>query len=344
MKTSRYLTPKPNLLSYKMYFMLGLMRHPKRFLNYCRYRKNGFGSNVTHLPLVMDIEPTQRCNYKCRMCMTHKTKRPDLTLEEFKTVIDEQYGLMEIKIQGVGEPFLNTDFIEMIKFAKKRHLWVRTTTNGSLLGHDQNYKKLVDSNVNDVNISIDGATKDVYEAIRKGGRFERIIENCKLINDYNNRVRKTTVRAWVVLQALNIQEIYQFPEFFAELGFKEMAYSFAMHNYGQNGQNSEVAEIDIKDLDMRRLETLAARFKIKINFWFYPSYSTKHYCKIPFERVYLTTDKKVLPCCYVANQEVVTFGPYNDFKTVWFQDYAPIRQKMRNQNTVPGFCKRCYGG
>jgi pyrroloquinoline quinone biosynthesis protein E len=344
MKTSDYLTPKPNVFYYKAYFIYGLMLHPQRLLNYWRYKKNAYTATISHLPLVMDIEPTQRCNYRCRMCMTHKTNRPDLELQEFKNIIDEQYGLMEIKIQGVGEPFLNKDFIAMIKYAKKRHLWVRTTTNGSLLGRDQNYKKLVDSGINDVNISIDGATKEAYEAIRRGGIFERIIDNCTRINEYNNRVRKTTIRAWVVLQALNSQEIYKFPEFFSELGFKEMAYSFAMHNYGQNGQNSEVVEVGIHDLDMKRLGKLATRHKIKINFWFYPSYSTEHFCKIPFERIYLTTDKKILPCCYIANQEVVTFGQYKDFKNVWYQEYAHIRRKMKNKETVPGFCRRCYGG
>lgn len=344
MKKSRYITPKPNLLYYKAYFLTGLLLHPKRFLNYCRYRMNRHSTTVSHLPLVMDIEPTQRCNYRCRMCLTHKSKRPDMTLEDFKEIIDDQYGLMEVKIQGVGEPFLNKDFLAMIAYAKKKHLWVRTTTNGSLLDYDNNYKKLVDSGVDDVNISIDGASQSVYEDIRRGGRFEKIVHNCTHMNAYNNRVGKTTLRAWVVLQNRNIDEIYQFPEFFAGIGFKEMAYSFAMHNYGLKDNNSEVSAIGINDLDMDRLNELAIRNKIKINFWFYPSYNTDNFCKIPFERIYLTTDKKVLPCCYVANQDVVTIGQYNDFKKIWFGEYAAIREKMMDNQTVPGYCRRCYGG
>jgi len=109
----------------------------------------------------------------------------------------------------------------MIEYARKKLIWVRTTTNGSLLHLNDNYKKLVDTGVHDINISIDGATKDVYEAIRVGGKYEQIVENCRLINTYNNKGRKTIIRAWVVLQKKNKHQLLDFPAFFSGLGFKE---------------------------------------------------------------------------------------------------------------------------
>jgi len=47
-------------------------------------------------------------------------------------------------------------------------------TNASLLHLRDNYKKLVDTGVNEIQISIDGATKDVFEGIRVGSVFESV--------------------------------------------------------------------------------------------------------------------------------------------------------------------------
>ena len=44
-------------------------------------------------------------------------------------LLDEQIGLVEIKIQGLGELFLSNDFIPMVEYARQKHLWVRSTTN-----------------------------------------------------------------------------------------------------------------------------------------------------------------------------------------------------------------------
>lgn len=338
-------TPKPNQIYYKLYFLVGLLIYPKRLMNWIKFKLNNFDSVVNYYPTVMDIEPTQKCNYKCIMCIIREigNKRENMTFDMFKKIIDEQFGLMEVKIQGVGEPLLSKDFFKMIKYAKKKWLWVRTTTNGSLLHVNENYKKLVDSKVHDVNISIDGCTKEVYESIRVGGDFEQLKINCKLINDYNDDVNKTSVRAWVVLQKSNKHQFFDFPKFFADLGFKEMTYSFAMHNYGREGDNIEVTDFNFTEADFEKAFKIAEEVGIKLTFFFHPRFNENAFCKIPFNRLYVTTDSHILPCCYIANQEVIDFGEYKDFKDIWFKKYIKFREGVKKKETLPYFCKECYG-
>lgn len=340
----RFYTPRPNLFYYNAYFMIGLLKYPRRALNLIKFRLSKFSTEAEHYPTMIDIEPTQRCNYKCVMCVPFKEKRKDMTFDEFKKILDEQYGLMEVKVQGVGEPLLNRDFFRMVDYAKKKWLWVRTTTNGSLLHKNDNYKKLVDSRVHDVNISIDGCTKDVYEAIRVGGIFEQMMQNCRMINDYNNRVRKTTIRAWVVLQKHNRHQFLDFPQFFADLGFKEMAFSFALHNYGRNGDNSEVTDFTIPDESLEKVLRISEETGIKINLFHHPYFNGDSFCRIPFKRIYVTTDSHILPCCYIANQEVIDYGSYHDFARIWREDYAELRRGLKQKDRLPSFCKQCYGG
>ena len=55
------------------------------------------------------------------------------------------------------------DYFKMIKYAKDKKIWIRTVTNSSLLHLKDNYKKLIDTKIDEVQISFDGATKNVFE-------------------------------------------------------------------------------------------------------------------------------------------------------------------------------------
>lgn len=340
-------TPKPNLKYYNHYRFIGLMSHPYRLLNYIKFKISKFKADINYYPLLMDIEPTQRCNYQCIMCdptVLFKVRRKDMTFEQFKRIIDEQKGLIEVKIQGVGEPLLNKDFIKMVDYALSRKLWVRTTLNGSLLHQDDIYKQIIDTGIHDINISCDGASKDVYEKIRFGGDFENFKCNSRLINEYNASCgNKVPVRAWVVLQEENKHEFLNFPEFFASIGYTEMCISFAMHNYGRDDENSNSTDFQVTDSDFEKIIELGQRHKIAVKFWAYPKMSRSNFCKIPFQRIYLTTDMHIVPCCYIANQEIVDWGEYSNFKDVWFKKYIPFRKSHNNKtNKLFTYCEKCY--
>jgi pyrroloquinoline quinone biosynthesis protein E len=57
----------------------------------------------------------------------------DMAFGDYKALLDRQIGLIEIKLQGMGEPLLGPCYFDMIRYARGKHLWVRSTTNGSLL-------------------------------------------------------------------------------------------------------------------------------------------------------------------------------------------------------------------
>jgi MoaA/NifB/PqqE/SkfB family radical SAM enzyme len=59
----------------------------------------------------------------------------------------------------------------MTRYAREKHIWVRTTTNASLLHLKDNYRKMIDADVNELQISVDGASKQVYEGIRCGANY-----------------------------------------------------------------------------------------------------------------------------------------------------------------------------
>ncbi len=342
-------TPVPDKYSYNSYRTLGCLQHPKRLWNYVKFKAARFSSKVNYLPLVCDIEPNQVCNFKCKMCdpsVLFNVERKQMSFLDFKRFIDDQYGLIEVKIQGVGEPLMNKDFLRMCEYAISKKLWVRTTLNGSLLHKNDAYRHLIDIGIHDINLSCDGATKETFEGIRQGGKWEIFIENSKLLNDYNAQFGKgTKTRAWVVIQEGNKHEFFDFPKVFADLGFGEMCYSFAMHNYGRDDDNTEATPFDFTNVNFQQVMEMGQELGIEVFWWGHPSFTKERFCRIPFQRVYLTTDMHIVPCCYIANQEVVDFGPYDDFKNIWFNKYESFRDAMKNPDVeVRDYCKDCYGG
>ena len=79
-----------------------------------------------NLPKEIQIEPTINCNLDCIMCNKKARERgsKNMTLNEFKIILSQFPDLKKIHLHGIGEPFMNKDFLNMIKFAKQKKIIV----------------------------------------------------------------------------------------------------------------------------------------------------------------------------------------------------------------------------
>ena len=335
---------------------LALSYSTARRENYEKYlHSSRRGAKVNYLPIKLDIENVSRCNFRCTMCVVsdwHKGKRAgDMTIDDFKRLIDEQYGLIEIKLQGIGEPLMQGDtFFEMIKYARLQHVWVRTTTNASLLHLKDNYKKLVDSNVNEIQISIDGADKETFEAIRRGSIFERVIENCKLINAYCRENGLARTKMWTVVQHPNEHQLEDLVNLAHEIGFTNQVFSLELTHWGSEDWSVRNAMVSMEDrLNPARLLSLIEQGKslgVKVWFWNvtekYSTLSKDKLCPWPFERAVVTSDQRTVPCCTIGNPDAYELGKGKRFTEVWnSEEYATFRQAHLDGN-IPKVCQACY--
>lgn len=339
---------------------LALARSPECRANYQRYlafRRRG--TDVDYLSVKLDIENVSRCNFRCTMCTVsdwHRGQRAgDLKLEDFKRLIDGQIGLVEIKLQGLGEPVMQRDdYFAMIRYARGKHIWVRTTTNASLLHLKSNYRKMIDSGVNEVQISIDGATKEVFESIRRGSVFERVKSNCKLINAYSRDVGIVRTKMWTVVQRGNWHQLEDLVDIAAELGFTNQVFSLDVSDWGTALWHERNSAVDVEDeLDHARLYQLIDRGKergIKVRFWVvtqkFDTSSPDKICGWPFERAFVSSDLRVVPCCIISNPDTLQIGPQigagRNLTDIWpGDDYREFR-RAHLQGRIPAACHGCY--
>jgi|GEM_PF-6105694 MoaA/NifB/PqqE/SkfB family radical SAM enzyme len=139
-------------------------------------------------PSKIRLNISEACNLKCRMCSCNKVgfKQNLMSFETFKDIINQVTAYNPnafLSLIGKGEPLLNMDCMNMIKYAFERKIPVISlTSNGTLL--NDSYQKELLSNTNGnlgISISIDGL-KNAYEKIRIGGDYDKVVENvCNLI-------------------------------------------------------------------------------------------------------------------------------------------------------------------
>ncbi|MCC7046012.1 MAG: radical SAM protein [Alphaproteobacteria bacterium] len=352
--------PAAGIAAYERERELALARSPACRANYERYlagRRRA--AAVDYLPIKLDIENTSRCNVRCTMCVVSswaKGKRADdLPLAAFKRLIDEQVGLLEIKLQGIGEPTLQRDdYFAMIRYARQKHIWVRTTTNGSLLHLNDNARKLIESDVNELQISIDGASRAVYEAIRRGGVFDRVMKNVRAVNDCQRRAGVERTKMWTVVQKGNIHELEALVDLAAELGFTNQVFSLELSDWGIAEWHDRNAAAAVEaELEISRLAALVERGErlgVRVRFWNvtqkYGFDSPDSLCPWPFERAYVSSDLRVVPCCFIGNPDVAEIGSGlgggAGFEGVWKGDEFRRFRQAHLDGTPPDYCRNCY--
>ena len=75
--------------------------------------------------------------------------------------------------------------------------------------------------------SIDAVTKETYERIRKGAKFEDLLRSIEMINEANrSRNGRIQLHINVVVMRSNYKELNLFPEFCKKYGFKHLRFDF----------------------------------------------------------------------------------------------------------------------
>jgi len=133
-------------------------------------------------PICLTWELTYACNLACVHCLSSSGRRDprELTTAECRSVIDELERMQVFYVNiGGGEPTVRKDFFELVDYATAHHVGVKFSTNGSRITPEV-ARRLAANDYVDVQISLDGATAEVNDAVRGAGSYDtalRAMEN-----------------------------------------------------------------------------------------------------------------------------------------------------------------------
>src|SRR5215472_16649292 len=159
-------------------------------------------------PICLTWELTYACHLSCVHCLSSSGRRDprELSTAECMAVIDtlERMQVFYVNIGG-GEPTVRPDFWELVDYATAHHVGVKFSTNGVKLDPAA-AARLAASDYVDVQISLDGATAAVNDAVRGPGSYATAMRAMQNLSDAGFRGFKLSV----VMTRQNIPQLDEF--------------------------------------------------------------------------------------------------------------------------------------
>ena len=139
---------------------------------------------VTQLTKVY-IEPTVECNLDCITCFRNAWDQPlgrmsDETFAQILAGLQALDPIPDVYFGGIGEPLFHPKTIEWIAAVKALGVRVELITNGTTLT-EKKTRQLIDTGLDMLWVSIDGASPETYADVRLGAELPQIIENLRRV-------------------------------------------------------------------------------------------------------------------------------------------------------------------
>ena len=190
-------------------------------------------------PLEVILDTTERCNLKCTMCYFSAVDRLQflpfdrqlsrngmMPLETFSRVASDLFPrARKVALGCAAEPLVHPKFIDIVREAGRYDvpdLWFPTNL---LPLTPAKAEAICEAGVKTVAVSMDGTRAETYEAIRVGGRFERLMRCLDLLNEVRRGAR-TRLRLIFVWMQTNRGDLADLPRFAEEVGASELDVRF----------------------------------------------------------------------------------------------------------------------
>ncbi|MBI3075981.1 MAG: radical SAM protein [Deltaproteobacteria bacterium] len=277
---------------------------------------------ITRFPTHLDIETTDACNLKCIMCVHGTTGVPDtgyIDMGFAKRLIDEgaAHGLYSIKFNWRGEPLLHPGLAELVAYAKKKKiLEVQFNTNGIPLT-ERRVRELIEAGLDRIIFSMDGASKETYERIRVGAKFETLVRNVRRFYEIREEMgrKKPFIRVQMVRTKDNKDEtdaLFDMWEPFVD--------DIRVNDVSDRGQGDHLAVGDQVAVGRAR-------------------------CPQPWQRMVVSRDGKVLPCCSDWYREyIIGDATKQSLTQIWrggkMEDLRQVQRELKLDEITP--CNHCF--
>ena len=177
-------------------------------------------SRLNALPVEYIVETTAKCNLYCPMCPreTHKQPKADMTDDVYERLVRQAGSTAEhMMLIGLGEPFMDRQIFQRIEFCHRHSISTLLSTNGTFLD-EATTARVLDSPLEQITLSFDGAKKETFEFYRKGAKFEKVRDNfVRFAQMKQERHSRLQVVVQMVKMEGNAGEVEDFKRFWSTL-------------------------------------------------------------------------------------------------------------------------------
>lgn len=327
-----------------------------------RLRLQGVIENTPYLgPQTVHFDIANGCNVRCTTCWHHSLhlddehvptidwKRRSMSLEDFQKIMDdlvELGGLEQIILSGMGDPSINRQLPEMVRYAHQNGIGVTIITN--LLAVDLPRILSSEGELN-LLVSVCGVTEPVWDAFHGGsmaGGFAKLLSQLTILKEHDFRPKH--------VQVINSQNFHELPamvRFASKWPAKRINFKFASLVNGTEAvalsveQKKELLEVLIPRAaaiaELKQIDTDLKAFRTQISLDSNRTspiedvgcYMGTIYCRI-------TVEQELLYCCN-TNISVGHINAENSFRDLWIgAGYASLRDRIGRGDFFES-CQQC---
>lgn len=290
---------------------------------------------------IVYLEVTNRCNLHCLHCYKDAgLPLPDeLSTEEWFSVIDhvKDMGVLELAVTG-GEPLVRDDIFSILQHAADHAMQLKLFTNGTLID-EESVHILKEIGVEEVLVSIEGATRETHERLRGKNTFDKVMKSISLLVENGMKVRSNTT-----LTIYNIPELESLVQMLLDLKVQGMVFDPLMGAGRGKEQESMIPPIEIGKMvsDLFKKFKQERKEKFELNFSSDiaepdPSFS---FCGIGTSMCTITANGNVCLCPAMSGPEH-TAGKIKDtsLRKLWLE--SEVFQPFRTCRVVDMECRTC---
>jgi len=271
------------------------------------------------VPVGMQLEITNVCNFKCIMCPFHRpgshVNRPKgfMGLEAFREVVGAfaEMGGQFLIPQGAGESFMHPEFMEMLRIAGKEFgLKIGLNTNGSRLSQED-ISEIITLGIDEIGFSVDALHETTFHAITGSDTLPKIENTIRTFAEMRGDNPFPRLRTLIVEQDENTGEIDEYVTKWLEI--------------------VDEVVVQVKRIDSGR--------KLKS-----PRMEKRKPCRHLFDTIFVQWDGDVVVCCEDWQSRSILGNAFDTtLADIWFgKKITDYRENQRKKiYSPPDICKFC---
>lgn len=296
------------------------------------------------------FELTNKCNFSCIMCGREAInfKTSDLPVNVIKACEGFLPFIEETTLQGWGEGTLHPRHSEILEhlngYPKLRKYFV---SNGSTL------PKIMDSifehHLDLLAVSLDGASPETNDSIRKGGNFTREVKSLKkLVNEKKKRGLDYPYINFVFTAMMrNIHELPAMVTLAHDIGIPEVKVVYLTIFHESLAHESLYGKQDLVKGIFAEAKELALKLNINLKL---PEIQGEDNagtlphkpCAFPWRDMYIGSDGYIRPC-QSSSTKLLKISDFGSFEEIWNSpQMQEFRSRVNDPETMPKSCRMCY--
>jgi radical SAM protein with 4Fe4S-binding SPASM domain len=343
----------------------------KKILNYLRYKNDIKHRKIvtSSFPIFIAFQSSAYCNSNCKLCPVglgiKSGEKGYLEFNNYKQIIDEaKKYLINIFFGDWGEPFLNPDIFDMIKYAERNKIVTSASTNLHHFKNEKDLINLLNCGLSYLTISLHGVSQKTYEAYQPNKNFKEIVKKIKIIIDLKKKLKskKPIIDLMFAISKKNQHEIERMWQFAKELGVNYSMYTASLNlrfysndykklvelieEWAQDGNFNLINNTKSgKGTINKFYKTILKERKINFNKLDKVGLTARHFCIDPWTSLVVNWNGTISLCCVDYSKYVMGDTNKESIINIWNnKNYKNIRNYLLNEQIeeyvdIP--CRNC---